>query len=219
MRFVTASLLALISLYVLPFSTHSEDNADARSAIYFDVDGYRIAKYRAPTPATVPHGVVVTTQQLQELINRQNPILVDVQAVAVRPETKEFGISWLPARERFNLPGSVWLPNVGYGKLDKHMDDYFRNNLQRLTGGDLDCPIVIYCVIDCWMSWNAIRRAASYGYRRLYWYPEGSDGWAARGLILQKAEPVPLSAISRELVPCIESIGEVLKKFLNPDIS
>lgn len=42
------------------------------------------------------------------------------------------------------------------------------------------------------MSWNALRRAASYGYRCLYWYPEGTDGWSAAGLPLEKTEPVPL---------------------------
>ncbi len=189
-------LLSSLALHLAWFPIHSEEKPDSATLDYFGPGGYRIAKYRSPTPATVPHGITVTTPRLQELIRYQDPILVDVQAVAVRPETEEFGISWLLAKERFNLPGSVWLPNVGYGKLDKRMDDYFRYHLNRLTGGDLDRPIVIYCVIDCWMSWNAIRRAASYGYRRLYWYPDGTDGWAVRDLPMEKAQPVPLSYIS-----------------------
>jgi len=194
MRHGTVLLLVSLALYPPWFPAYADDKLDAGIANHFGTDGYRIAKYRAPTPATTPHGVTVTTQRLQVLIRQQDPILLDVQAVAVRPETEEFGISWLPAKQRFNLPGSVWLPNVGYGQLDKRMDDYFRFHLHQLTGGDLDRPIVIYCVIDCWMSWNAIRRAAAYGYRRLYWYPLGTDGWAARDLPLQKAQPVPLGA-------------------------
>ncbi len=196
MRHSVTILLTSLALHVVSFPLHSEDKPDAATLTHFGPGGYRIAKYRSPTPATVPNGITVTTQRVQQLIRNQDPILVDVQAVAVRPETEEFGISWLPAKERFNLPGSVWLPNVGYGKLDKRMDDYFRYHLHRLTGGDLDRPIVIYCVIDCWMSWNAIRRAASYGYRRLYWYPDGSDGWAARDLPLEKAQPVAFSPAS-----------------------
>jgi PQQ-dependent catabolism-associated CXXCW motif protein len=196
MWYRTVFLSAFLALYALSFPIYPDDRPGDGTASPFGADGYRHSKYRAPTPATVPNGITVTTQRLQELIRRLEPILVDVQAVAVRPETEEFGFSWLPARQRFNLPGSVWLPNVGYGRLDKRMDDYFRSHLHRLTGGDPDHPIVIYCVIDCWMSWNAIRRAAAYGYRRLYWYREGTDGWAALGLPMQKAQPVPLNAAS-----------------------
>lgn len=192
MRFIAGLMLIFSALYASPFPLHSKDGAGGRVADHFNADGYRISKYRAPTPATVALGITITTQDLQELIRQQEPVLLDVQAVAVRPETEEFGISWLPAKRRFNLPGSVWLPNVGYGRLDRRMDEYFRYHLHRLTAGNPDRPVVIYCVIDCWMSWNAIRRAASYGYRRLYWYREGTDGWAAHGLALQKADPVPL---------------------------
>jgi PQQ-dependent catabolism-associated CXXCW motif protein len=85
----------------------------------------------------------------------------------------------------------VWLPNVGYGELTQQMDAYFRDNLKRLTGRDFDKAIVIYCVLDCWMSWNAVQRAAGYGYRNIYWYRGGSDDWREQGLELVEGEPVP----------------------------
>ena len=37
--------------------------------------------------------------------------------------------------------------------------------------------LVIYCQANCWMSWNAAKRALSYGYPNVAWYPEGTDGW------------------------------------------
>ena len=148
--------------------------------------------YRAPTPPSVAHGITIDTEALVELIASEKPILIDVLSVVVRPELAEFGMSWLPNEPRYHLPGSVWLPNVGFGELDTHMESYFRSNLQQLTGGKLDKAIVFYCVRDCWMSWNAIQRAASYGYRRLYWYPEGTDGWWEYGLESVEGEPVPL---------------------------
>jgi rhodanese-related sulfurtransferase len=40
------------------------------------------------------------------------------------------------------------------------------------------------------MSWNAAKRAASWGYRRVYWYRDGTDGWEAAKLLLTEAEPV-----------------------------
>lgn len=188
-----ALVLAPLVWQLLWVPIHADTSSGMETSGYFSADGYRIRHYRAPTPTDVPQAITVTTPGLQELMRRQAPILVDVLAVTVRPEIEEFGLSWLPDQPRFDLPGSVWLPNVGYGKLDKRMEEYFRNQLHRLTGGDLDRPIVIYCVIDCWMSWNAIRRAASFGYRRLYWYPEGADGWAAHGLPTQETQPVPLA--------------------------
>ncbi len=91
-----------------------------------------------------------------------------------------------------HLEGSTWLPNVGYAELDARMTHFFRSNLERLSGGDPDRAMVFYCVVDCWMSWNAIRRAASWGYRNLYWYPAGTDGWADAGLPLVAGDPQPL---------------------------
>lgn len=161
-------------------------------AAHFNAAGYRDSHYRAPTPASVPHGETLDTVALRRLIDRGQLALIDVQAVPVRAETAQFGISWLPSRTRYHIPGSTWLPNVGYGALNQQMDRYFRAQLARLTGSDVACAIVFYCIVDCWMSWNAVVRAASYGYENLFWYPEGADGWAARGLPLVRGEPVPL---------------------------
>ena len=55
-------------------------------------------------------------------------------------------------------------------------------------------PLLFYCLKDCWMSWNAAKRAIALGYRHVYWFPEGTDGWTEAGGTLQAgapAEPVP----------------------------
>jgi PQQ-dependent catabolism-associated CXXCW motif protein len=72
-----------------------------------------------------------------------------------------------------------------------------RTTLGRLSGGRLDTKILIYCLADCWMSWNAARRALSYGYRAVYWYPDGTTGWEAAGLPLEPSIPVPMDHQSR----------------------
>jgi PQQ-dependent catabolism-associated CXXCW motif protein len=51
--------------------------------------------------------------------------------------------------------------------------------------------VVIYCLANCWMSWNAAKRASALGYSNVVWFPEGTDGWLAAGLPLQDAEPEP----------------------------
>jgi PQQ-dependent catabolism-associated CXXCW motif protein len=90
------------------------------------------------------------------------------------------------------------LPNVGYGRLEPPVLAYFKDNLERLSGGDKAKPIVFYCIVDCWMSWNAIKRAAASGYSNLYWYPEGTDGWQEAGFPLSVCEPEPLTRATQE---------------------
>ncbi len=160
----------------------------------FSTEGYRIARYRAPLLQAPAAGRRVETDQLVELISREKPLLIDVQPVTLRPETEEFGIAWLPGRQRWHIPGSTWLPNVGYGRLEPRMLDYLKTNLERLTRGDRDRPLVFYCVVDCWMSWNAVKRAHALGYRNLHWYPQGSDGWRDAGFELAPGVPVPLDS-------------------------
>ena len=55
---------------------------------------------------------------------------------------------------------------------------YFRRGLEAATKGDLSKPIVLFCQRECWMSWNAAKRALAFGYRRVFWFPDGSDGWS-----------------------------------------
>jgi PQQ-dependent catabolism-associated CXXCW motif protein len=154
-------------------------------------DGYRLDHYRAPTPDRVPGGVTLDTAGLLELIEREGPVLIDT-APALRTGETDFSGRWLVAEPRRSLPGSLWLPNVGYGSLDAAMERYLRGNLERATGGDRERPLVFYCYVDCWMSWNAARRAAEWGWRRVHWYPLGTDGWVAAGRPLVSVEPVPL---------------------------
>jgi PQQ-dependent catabolism-associated CXXCW motif protein len=39
----------------------------------------------------------------------------------------------------------------------------------------------VYCHERCWLSWNAAKRAIRYGYRNVYWFPDGIEGWRAAG--------------------------------------
>ena len=75
--------------------------------------------------------------------------------------------------------------------LGTELETYFRDHLDAATRGHRDTAIVFYCLVDCWMSWNAAKRAASWGYTRVYWYPDGTDGWEAAKLPLAETEPVP----------------------------
>jgi hypothetical protein len=79
-------------------------------------EGYRMEKYRAPVPATLAGATVLTTAALRQLIAERHPILIDVLPKTRKPKDRAAEQVWVePPRE--NIPGSVWLPNTGYGEL------------------------------------------------------------------------------------------------------
>jgi quinoprotein dehydrogenase-associated probable ABC transporter substrate-binding protein/PQQ-dependent catabolism-associated CXXCW motif protein len=174
----------------IPAAPATDENHGALEPVA-EPEGYRMADYRAPVPSSLAGATVVSTADLQALLATTRPLLLDVLPLPRAPANRPAGSVWRPpARE--NLPGSTWLPNVGYGELSAEFELYFRDQLARLTGDDPSRPLVFYCQADCWMSWNAAKRALAYGYRNVAWYPEGTDGWRAAGLPLVAAEPVPM---------------------------
>jgi len=153
--------------------------------------GYRMDQYRAPIPATLSGGTVLETAGVQKLLKLPGTILIDVLPAQKRPDNLPANTLWIP-KARFNIPGSVWLPDVGRGALSESTEAYYRHNLERLTDADRSRRIVIYCLAECWMSWNAAKRAIEYGYSSVYWYPGGTDHWTAAGLPTEESQPVPM---------------------------
>jgi PQQ-dependent catabolism-associated CXXCW motif protein len=149
---------------------------------------YRLEDYRAPTPMTVAGGTAITTAEAMALWREHRAVFVDVLPAPRRPEGLAPDALWKPVPRR-DIPGSLWLPEVGRGALSPALDRYFRDGLAAATAGDRSRPLVFYCLAQCWMSWNATKRALSYGYTRLYWYREGTDGWEAARLPVAEATP------------------------------
>jgi PQQ-dependent catabolism-associated CXXCW motif protein len=152
--------------------------------------GYRMDNYRAPTPETVAGATALGTEAAHTLWQASGAVWIDVLAAPRRPPNLPPQALWMPLPRR-DIPGSLWLPDVGRGVLSSSVEQYFRTQLSSATKGRTDMPIVFYCLADCWMSWNAAKRAVSWGYRRVYWYRDGTDGWAAAKLPLADARPVP----------------------------
>ena len=169
------------------------DHAGARSVRQYAPDEpktYRLKAYLAPTPNTLNGASAVSTDEAMALWKSNKIIFIDVLPRPPRPKQLGEGTIWRP-KKRQNIPNSVWLANVGFGVLNPELEAYFRNNLAALTHGDKATPILIYCLADCWMSWNAAKRAVAFGYKSVYWYPEGTDGWSASGGRLERSEPMP----------------------------
>jgi PQQ-dependent catabolism-associated CXXCW motif protein len=162
----------------------------ARGADVAEPEGYRNAEYRAPTPPTLRGARVLTTAEAKQLWESHEAVFVDVMPHAPRPANLPAGTIWRE-RPRSNIPGSVWLPDTGYGELAAVTEKYLRDHLARATAGDRGKPLVFYCLKDCWMSWNAAKRVLAMGYTSVAWYPEGTDGWAGADLPLRQATPAP----------------------------
>lgn len=151
----------------------------------FSIEGYRLYRYRSPTPSHSEHAKTLSTSDVIQLLQRSvKPVLLDVQPVT-------WNTVFIEKEPRLHIPGSYWLPNVGLGELDPDWSEYFSRNLARMTNGDKNYPVIIYCRADCWMSWNALKRAASWGYTNLLWYRNGSDGWIENDLETVRAKPEP----------------------------
>jgi PQQ-dependent catabolism-associated CXXCW motif protein len=152
---------------------------------------YRLDDYRSPTPATLKGAAVVGAVELHQMLRERPVVLVDVLPQPPRPDKLPPTVLWRPPT-RYNIPGSVWLANVGYGRLSPSLDEQFRQALERLSLGDRRRAIVFYCDAECWMSWNAAKRAVGYGYAAVYWFPGGMQEWIDMGYPTLRSQPVPL---------------------------
>jgi PQQ-dependent catabolism-associated CXXCW motif protein len=153
-------------------------------------EGYRTENYRAAVPTTLKGARVVTTEDAEAIWHAGSAVFIDVLPHAPKPPNLPPDTVWRD-KPRFNIPGSVWLPDTGYGALAVPTEDYLRTGLSRAMRSDRTKLLVFYCQANCWMSWNAAKRALSIGYTNVAWYPEGTDGWQQADLPVEKSRPQP----------------------------
>ncbi len=153
-------------------------------------ESYRQQDYRAPTPLTLRGAKVIDTAEAETNWRNQSAAFIDVLPRPPRPRNLPAGTLWRDT-PRANIPGSIWLPDTGYGELAPSMTFYFQQGLDKASDGDRTRMMIFYCLANCWMSWNAAKRALALGYSNVAWYPAGTDGWAAAGLPLRDAIPEP----------------------------
>ena len=138
------------------------------------------------------YGIGSALARIVDVVLRdQRAILIDVSPITGLGYDPATG-RWRAAKAHQSLPGAVWLPEVGRGALEPTIERYLAYNLARLTDGDRARALILFCHADCWMSWNAIKRADQLGYKRLYWFPEGTDGWRDWDRELVSVLPTPI---------------------------
>lgn len=176
---------ALAGIVMLAFATY----AHAQQVVP-EPDGYRSDNYRAPVPATLRGARVVATPEAEAIWRAGAAVFIDVMPRAPKPRNLPAGTIWRDI-PRSDIPGSIWLVDTGFGALAAPTEAYFRRGLAQASGGDTAKPLLFYCQAQCWMSWNAAKRALSYGYSNVAWYPDGTDGWDGALLPLVDAQPEP----------------------------
>ncbi len=156
-------------------------------------DGYRMDDYRAPVPARLRGANVIGTAQAHALWENGAASFIDVLPRPPKPANLPAGTVW-QEKPHDDIPGSLWLPDTGYGALAPAMQAYFAQGLARASKGVKNRTLVFYCLPDCWMSWNAAKRALTLGYTNIDWYPDGATGWQRAGFPLERRTPEPRPA-------------------------
>lgn len=155
---------------------------------YADVpqpQGFRGPPYAAEVPADLTGATVITPAEALTL-HQQGVAFIDVYPGQKKPDGLPAGTIWHPA-PHLTIPGALWLYDTGYQSLSPVEEARLAEGLAQASHGNKDAPMVMFCRADCWMSWNAGKRAVALGYRDIRWFPGGTDEWQALG---QKLEPV-----------------------------
>src|SRR5260370_6120166 len=136
------------SLALAAFLAAAAATAPAQTAAVAEPPDYRTDDYRAPVPATVAGGRAIATDAAERLWREKRAVFVDVLPAPRRPEGLRPGALWKPLPRR-DIPGSLWLPDVGRGTLPEPPDASFRAAPSRPTPGDTSSAGAPSCLHRC----------------------------------------------------------------------
>ena len=165
---VIQSLSILVLFFFSPV-----DNAMAQIE---QPDGYRMELYDGNVPDGLDGASAITALEVKRLQESAGAVVIDVIPQQRLPNFLPENQIWIPVEHK-GVPGAIWLPDTGYGALSDITEKYFKHHLDIASNGNKDHPLVFYCRADCWMSWNAAKRALTYGYTNVHWFYDGIDDW------------------------------------------
>ncbi len=168
------SISAFVALLLLAAGP-PPDNADFDAAT-----GYRIAHYRAIVPAP-PEGVRrLGIDDVIAAVRDRRAILIDVTPAEGGVRDAATG-HWRLAIPHRSIPGALWFPEAGRGVLADGIEPWFLDGVRRSANRRPGRPIIVFCLADCWMSWNAALRLRRAGFQNVFWFAEGANGWQEAG--------------------------------------
>ncbi|MES1974964.1 MAG: rhodanese [Pseudomonadota bacterium] len=176
--------LAVTVALLLPVSAAGQ----ATEALFDPVQGYRVAHYRGVV-GPAPEGVVrIDGKRAARLWRRRAAIFIDVNPAPGAVRDAGTG-KWTLAEPHRSIPGAHWFPEAGRGVLAPGIERWFLAGTHRLRRAHPRRPIILFCLADCWMSWNAALRLERAGHTEILWYADGLDGWREQGLSLSAITP------------------------------
>lgn len=155
----------------------------------FDAAGYRATRFRAPVDRAPTPAERIALAAALRLAPGRDALFIDVLPVEGGHRDPASG-HWRLSQPHATIPGAQWHPETGRSPVDPALWKGLRDAVTRARRGHPRLPVVLFCRIDCWMGWNAARRLAKDGVRRIYWLAEGIEGWDGAGRPLLPAEPV-----------------------------
>lgn len=185
-RKTSASLSIVLLSVLLSYSASSDQKQTVKEPAT-----YRTSDYRSEVPLTVAGAKVIdSAQQLQNFLRKnKDSVLLDAFPAPHKPDNFPTDELWIEP-ERETLPGALWLANTGLGNLPEELETLLKTQLKQLTSNDKKRNVIIFCEPACWHSWNAAKRAASYGYSNIYWYRQGVTGWQEARFPVTVQQPV-----------------------------
>ena len=132
---------------------------------------------------------ILDTQDMDKFVNSKKAILIDVWKKDKKPENLD-PKKWFPP-QRYSLPGSIWIPNVGLEALTIEQRDYFEKSMKIITKGNKNSEIICFCRSG-YYSKIAAERLIKMGYTNISLYP-GTDVWEDSGRKLYISKPFKLN--------------------------
>lgn len=165
----------------------------------FDAEGYRSGRYRAPVKADPAPARTISMANALALEPVRDALFIDVMPAEGGVRDPVTG-AWMLATEHLTIPGAVWLPETGRAPVDADLWAALEARIAASRAAAPNLPVILFCRVDCWMSWNAARRLGLRGIGNVHWLAEGTDGWHAAGRTLAVALPiaVPASQVTQQ---------------------
>lgn len=190
MKFATGFLaLAASALAIAPSASAQAPGREAPAAL-FDANGYRIDRYRTPIRHDPDPAQRLALAAALTLEPGVDALFLDVMPVESGLRDPVTG-AWTINTPHLTIPGAVWHPEAGRMPAD---DDLWRTFEHQARQATPMRPVIVFCRVDCWMSWNAAKRLAESGIDNVWWLAEGTDGWHAAGRDLVVANPISTPA-------------------------
>ena len=170
-------LLAACAATLVACPARAEPAAPTSSAVP-EPKGLWHGPLHGQTPATLTGAKVIDAAEVERLVNA-HAVIIDVANVDKRPPGQSPDMPWVPIHR--SIPGATWMPGAGSGSEDAAFTKAFDDRIEALTHGDKDKPVLAFCHPARWGSWNAAKRVTQMGYRHVYWFPQGAEGWYEHG--------------------------------------